>query len=201
PESAGTAGLADPALAEPVHLPPAALGGIVVLVFAFFSIAPRPGPPIRWTATAAVRGGGGWWVCGAGASRCWSGPAAERTARETERDVPGWKDREPSVGSGAGASGIPPPPPPSGRIEELAAGATLVLSGDEIVGKAGGKTSTAGGPLSSILGLSVEALASFSRVLRVRERATRGVHGDGRASVRRERDDTPLKEGKPPGDG
>ena len=74
-------------------------------------------------------------MCGAGASRCWSGPAAERTARETERDVPGWKDREPSVGSGAGASGIPPPPPPSERIEELAAGATHVLSGDKIVGR------------------------------------------------------------------
>ena len=138
-----------------MHLPPAVLEEVSVLLFAFFSsfsIAPRPGPPTRRAATAALRGGGGWWACGAGAGRCWSGPAAEGTARETEREVPGWKDREPSVGSGAGASGIPPPPPPSERIEELAARATHVSSGDKLVGKAGGKTSTAGEPLSSILG-------------------------------------------------
>ena len=60
-------------------------------------------------------------------------------------------------------------------------------------------TSTAERPLSTNFDTSVEALASFSRALRVRERVTRGVQGDVRASTRRERDATSLKEGKPPG--
>ena len=137
-------------------------------------------------------------------------------------------EREPRIGSGAsaGAAGKPPPPTTTfcnfeesreavaalaasfSFVDKIAVGFSSVdkiavgfSSVDKMKVGMGVVTSTAGGPLSTDFDISVEALASFSRALRVLERVTRGVQGYVRASTRRERDDTLLNEGKPPGDG